>query len=207
MRAASSSALGVTRKRSRTRSANRPPWRPRPARRRPGRPAAAAAATTWAAWAWARLPSTHDQRGVVQVEGVELEGVDDGHVGDRRHQLAAVVEDGGVGAGGPGTRRTAADVGPALRGHPQRLVAERVVAHGRHQAHRCAEQAEARGDVAADPAGRDPGVAGVAGGGHERRGRARDDVHVGAADDHHPLLHAQILTEAVARAHSQDPHR
>ena len=124
------------------------------------------------------------------------ERVDDRHVGDRRDELAGDRR--GRRCRCRSRARHAAygrDVGTARGGHPQRLVAEGVLAHGRHQPHRSTEQAQAGGDVAADATGGDPGVAGVAGRGDERGGGAGDDVHVGAADDHHPALHAQILTE------------
>ena len=207
VRAASSSALGVTRKRSWTRSASRAALATDTGSKASGTPAAAAAATTSATWAWARLPSTTTRAASVEVERVQLERVDDGHVGHRGHELAAVVEDRGVGARcAPGTRRTAATSAPhaaVTRSASSPNASSPTADTSRTGAPSRPRQAAM---LRPTPPGEIRVWPGLLVAGDERRGGPGDDVHVGAADDHHPLLHAQILTEG-SRTHSQDPHR
>ena len=125
----------------------------------------------------------HDVGGGPHVRGRQRVG--GGHVGDARDQLAAVVQQGGVGAGRPGVGADVGHVDPGRGGRVQHQPAQVVVADHADEGDRAAQVCEVLGDVASHPARGERGGAGVGGPGDQRRCRAGLEVGVDAADDHH----------------------
>ena len=105
------------------------------------------------------------------------------HVGDRDVQVAAIVEHGGVGAGGVPRGDEVPAVDPGGGGARDDAVTRRVVAHGGQEGGGAAETGEVLGDVAAHSPGRPRRRSRVARPDDRRRGGPQLGVEHRAPDD------------------------